>query len=40
MRYNEITPHIVAAELTDEGTYVDTSVSGLAVSNTQAAWKA
>ena len=39
MRYNEITPHLVVAELTDEGTHVDVSVAGLAVSNTQAAWK-
>ena len=39
MRYNEIIPNVVAAELSDEGAGIDTSVGSQAIDNTQEAWK-
>ena len=39
MKYNQVTPSLVVAELTDEKESVDTSVADQAVANTQAAWK-
>ena len=39
MRYNEIIPNVVAAELQDEGPGIDASVGSEAIDNTQAAWK-
>ena len=39
MRYNEIIPNVVTAELQDEGPGIDTSVGSEAIDNTQAAWK-
>ncbi len=39
MRYNEIIPNVVAAELSDEGAGIDTGVGSKAIENTQEAWK-
>lgn len=39
IRFNEIVPNVVAAELADEGGGVDTEVGGEAIENTQQAWK-
>ncbi len=39
MRYNEIVPNVVTAELQDEGPGIDTSVADEAIQNTQEAWK-
>ena len=39
MRYNEIIPNVVAAELQDEGPGIDSSVGAQAIDGTQAAWK-
>ena len=39
MRINEIMPGVVAAELEDEGSGIDTAVAGEATENTQQAWK-
>ena len=39
MRYNEIIPNVVTAELQDEGPGIDTSVAEEAIQNTQEAWK-
>lgn len=39
MRYNEIIPNVVAAELSDEGAGIDTGVGSQAIENTQEAWK-
>ncbi len=39
MRYNEIIPNVVAAELSDEGSGIDTGVGSEAIENTQQAWK-
>ncbi len=39
MRYNEIIPNVVAAELSDEGPGIDTGVGAQAIENTQEAWK-
>ena len=39
MRYNEIIPNVVAAELADEGPGIDTGVGAEAIENTQQAWK-
>ena len=39
MRYNEIIPNVVAAELADEGPGIDTGVGSEAIENTQQAWK-
>lgn len=40
IRHNEVVPKVVAAELADEGTDVDTTVGIEATENTQQAWKA
>ncbi len=39
MRYNEVIPNVVAAELADEGAGIDTGVGSEAIENTQQAWK-
>ena len=39
IRINEIMPNVVAAELLDEGSGIDTEVASEAVENTQEAWK-
>ena len=39
MRINEIMPNVVAAELSDEGSGIDTGVGEEAMENTQQAWK-
>ena len=39
MRYNEIIPNVVTAELQDEGPGIDSAVGGEAIENTQQAWK-
>lgn len=39
MRINEIMPNVVAAELTDEGSGIETEVADEAIENTQQAWK-
>ena len=39
IRINEIMPNVVAAELMDEGSGIETEVAGEAVENTQQAWK-
>ena len=40
IRINEIMPNVVAAELSDEGSGIDTEVASEATENTQQAWKA